>query len=334
MFFINIPIGVLSLLLTSALVYDPVYMVRKSIRDGLRIDYIGFGLLALGLGSLEVVLDEGQKEDWFSSGFIVVFAIVTVVCLISVVLWELRQKEPVIDFRILKERNFTLATLTMLILGVVLYGSTTLLPLMLQTLMGYTSMLAGMVLSPGGIVIVICMPIVGMLLRKVEARWLVIFGVVVSAYSLFMMAGFNLDLDYRTAVWSRLVQSLGLAFLFVPISTTAFRLHRARAHQLRRGAVQPGAEHRRQHGDRHGDHHALAACAVPPGPPGLAPDAARPRLPRLAGGGHPGADGARRVSRGRRRAGAGHDLRKPVAAVQHAGVSGCLLVDGRAVFWR
>jgi MFS transporter, DHA2 family, multidrug resistance protein len=220
-FYINIPIGILSLLLTSALIFDPPYLVRKKLKE-VKIDYTGFGLLALGLGALEVVLDEGQKEDWLSSHFIATFAVITVVCLVAVVFWELRQEHPIIDFRVLKERNFMLATVSMLVLGFVLYGSTTLMPLMLQTLLGYTAMLSGMVLSPGGIVVVICMPIVGQLLRRYQARWLVIFGVFVCSGGLFLMSRFNLYIDYRTAVTSRMVQSLGMAFLFVPISTTAF----------------------------------------------------------------------------------------------------------------
>jgi len=223
-FFINLPVGILSLLLTSSLVHDPPYLVRRNFSSGLRIDYMGFALLALGLGSLEIVLDEGQRNDWFSSNFIVVFAILTVVCLVGVVLWELRQSQPVIDFHVLKERNFTLATLSMLVLGFVLYGSTALLPLFLQTLLGYTAMLSGMVLSPGGIVICFCMPFVGYLLRKYQARWLVIFGVAVSAAGLFAMSRFTLQVDFRTAMMGRVVQSFGLAFLFVPMSTVAFLL--------------------------------------------------------------------------------------------------------------
>ena len=221
-FFINIPIGILSLALTSALVFDPPYLIRKRIKDGLRIDYIGFSLLTLGLGALQVVLDQGQKEDWFSSHYIAAFAAITVVCLTAIVFWELRQSQPVIDFRVLKDRTFAISTVTMLLLGVVLYGSTTLMPVLLQTLLGYTSLLAGLVLSPGGIVVVICMPIVGLMLRRIQPRWLVIFGVAASASGLFIMSGFNLYIDYKTAVWSRCVQSLGMAFLFVPISTMAF----------------------------------------------------------------------------------------------------------------
>jgi MFS transporter, DHA2 family, multidrug resistance protein len=221
-FFINIPVGLLSLALTYMLVFDPPYIVRRGFRDGLRIDYAGLGLLAVGLGALEVVLDEGQREDWFGSRFIVIAAILAVFCLVSVVIWELRQKQPVIDFRILKERNFMLCTVSMLVLGFVLYGSTTLLPLFLQTLLGYTALLSGLVLSPGGIVICICMPLVGVLLRHYQARWLVIFGVLVSSFGLFAMSRFTLQIDYQTAVWGRVVQSLGLAFLFVPISAAAF----------------------------------------------------------------------------------------------------------------
>jgi DHA2 family multidrug resistance protein len=223
-FLVNLPFGILSLLMTAFLVFDPPYLERRSIRDGLKIDYIGFGLLATGLGALEVVLDEGQRKDWFSSPFIVTFALITAFCLIAVVFWELSHEHPVIDFRILKERNYMLCTVSMLVLGFVLYGSTALLPLFLQTLLGYTALLSGLVLSPGGIAIVICMPLVGILVRKYQPRWLVIFGVLVSSFGMFKMSHFNLNLDLGTAVRSRVVQSFGLAFLFVPISAAAFAL--------------------------------------------------------------------------------------------------------------
>jgi DHA2 family multidrug resistance protein len=221
-FFINIPVGILSLVLTALLIFDPPFLKRKSLGNGFKIDYMGFGLLALGLGALEVVMDEGQKEDWFGSHFIVTFAVITVVCLVAVVFWELRQKEPIIDFRILKDRNYALCTLSMLVLGFVLYASTALMPLFLQTLLGYTAMMSGLVLSPGGLVMVVSLPVVGIMVRKYQPRWLVIFGVVVTSLGLFRMAKFTLGIDYDTAVTSRMVQSFGLAFLFVPISATAF----------------------------------------------------------------------------------------------------------------
>jgi MFS transporter, DHA2 family, multidrug resistance protein len=221
-FLINIPVGILSLALTSLLIFDPPYLKRRSLGDGFKIDYAGFGLLALGLGALEVMLDEGQKEDWFASPFIVTFTVIAACCLIGLVLWELRQKEPIIDFRILKERNYALATFSMLVVGVVLYASTALVPMFLQSLLGYTAMMSGLVLSPGGLVMVVMMPVVGMLMRKYQPRWLVIFGALVTSLALYRMARFNLQIDFGTAVWSRMFQSLGLAFLFVPITTTAF----------------------------------------------------------------------------------------------------------------
>ena len=221
-FFINLPFGILSLLLTSLLIFDPPYLLRRTFRDGLRMDYAGLGLLVLGLGALEVTLDEGQRLDWFGSQFIQVSAILAFVCLVGLVVWELRSSAPIIDFRVLKERNFTIATTTMLLLGFVLYGSTALLPLLLQTLLGYSATQSGLVLSPGGLVILAAMPLVGFLVRKVEPRWLIAFGVTVCSLGLFHMAGFTLGIDFRTAVDARMVQSLGLAFLFVPINTTAF----------------------------------------------------------------------------------------------------------------
>jgi MFS transporter, DHA2 family, multidrug resistance protein len=221
-FFINIPVGIFSLIMTYLLVFDPSYLIRRSLREGAKIDYIGLGLLSVGLGFLQVVLDKGEREDWFGSNFIIWCAVLTVVGLLGGVLWELSRKDPIVDFRLLRERNFGFATLTMFALGFVLYASTLLLPMMLQTLMGYTAMLSGLVLSPGGIMVVIMLPIVGKLLARIEARWLVIFGIVITSLSLFHMSHFNLDIDFRTAMWARIFQSAGMAFLFVPINTMAF----------------------------------------------------------------------------------------------------------------
>ncbi len=220
-FLINIPVGICSLLFTSLLIFDPPYLVRKSLA-GLRIDYIGLGLLGTGLGALEIMLDEGQRNDWFSSHAIVAAAVIAVVALVSVVFWELRQKEPVVDLHLLKERNFAISTFAMFVLGFVLYGSTMALPLFLQTLMGYTATQSGMALSPGGLAIMVMMPIVGFLLSRFEARWLVMIGLLVSSLGLYQMSRFDLDVDFHHAVMARIVQSLGLAFLFVPINTTAF----------------------------------------------------------------------------------------------------------------
>jgi DHA2 family multidrug resistance protein len=204
------------------LIFDPPYLVRRTIAQGLKIDYIGLGLLATGLGALEIALDEGQRHDWFSSSGIVVAAVIGVVALVSVIFWELRQKDPVVDFKLLKDRNFAISTLTMFVLGFVLYGSTMALPLFLQELLGYTALQSGMALSPGGLAIMVMMPIVGFLLTKIEARWLVILGLLISSFGLYQMTHFDLNIDFKHAMNARIVQSLGLAFLFVPINTMAF----------------------------------------------------------------------------------------------------------------
>jgi DHA2 family multidrug resistance protein len=220
-FFINIPVGVLSLALTRALIFDPVYLVRRAWNQ-MKIDYVGIGFLAVGLGFLQIMLDKGQTDDWFGSNFIVTCTVLTVVGLVGVVFWELHTKDPVINLRLLKDRNFLISTLSMSMLGVVLYGTTVLLPIFLQTLLGYNATLSGLVLSPGGIAVMVMMPIVGWLIGRVQARWLVIIGVLITSISLFHMAEFNLQVDFQTAMWARIYQSLGMAFLFVPINTMAF----------------------------------------------------------------------------------------------------------------
>jgi DHA2 family multidrug resistance protein len=221
-FCINVPVGMVSLTLTYFLVSDPPYMKRVDLKKGFRIDYIGLGLISLGLGSLQIVLDKGQRLDWFASVFIRTFFILTVVGIVAAIVWELRSKEPVVDFRMLKNRNFAIATIAMFFLGFVLYASTVLIPQMLQELMGYSAELAGLALSPGGALIMVCMPIVGFLVSRVDTRYLITFGFTISASALLVMAGWNLALDFRTAVLGRMLQAFGLAFLFIPINVSAF----------------------------------------------------------------------------------------------------------------
>ncbi len=221
-FYINIPVGILSLLLTSFLVSDPPYMKKMKAREGFRVDYIGIGLISLGLGSMQIILDKGQREDWLASGFIQIFMVLMVVGLIAAIFWELRQDHPVVDLRMLKNRNFAIATTAMFFLGFVLYSSTVLIPQMLQQLLGYSAEMAGLALSPGGAVIMLMMPVVGFLVSKVDTRALISFGCIVCSISLFVMAGWNLQLDYRHAVYGRMLQSFGLAFLFIPINVSAF----------------------------------------------------------------------------------------------------------------
>ena len=221
-FLINIPVGALSLFMTSMLIEDPPYLIRKKLGQGIKIDYIGLGFICLGLGCLQVMLDQGETEGWFGSRWIVNMAILAAIGLVGAVIWELRSKEPMVDLHLLRDRNFAMSTVIMFVLGIILYGSLVLLPVFLQTLLGYTAMLSGLVLSPGGLVVLLAMPLVGRLVSRYDARWLVVFGVVVTSASLFYMAMFTLTLDFHTAVVSRMIQGLGLAFLFVPINTVAF----------------------------------------------------------------------------------------------------------------
>ena len=221
-FYVNVPVGILSILLTSFLVSDPPYMKRVKFTQGFRIDYIGIGLISLGLGSMQVILDKGQRDDWLSSGFIQVFFVMMLIGVIAGIIWEWKQKDPVVDLKMLKERNFAVATLAMFFLGFVLYSSTVLIPQFLQQLMGYTAELAGLALSPGGAVIMFMMPVVGILVSKADLRILIAFGCTVSALALFVMAGWNLNIDHRHAVEARMLQTFGLAFLFIPINVAAF----------------------------------------------------------------------------------------------------------------
>jgi DHA2 family multidrug resistance protein len=221
-FLINLPVGIMALMLSTLFISDPPYLERQTLKQGLKIDYIGLGLICVGLGFLQITLDKGQQEDWFSSRLILWTASIAVIGVLGAVIWELRGRNPIVDLRLLKDRNFGLSTFIVFILGVVLYGSTVLLPILLQTLLGYTAMLSGLVLSPGGIAVLFFSPLVGRLLQKFDARWLVVLGLVIVALSLFRMGQFNLEIDFQTAVMARVLQSVGLAFLFVPINTAAF----------------------------------------------------------------------------------------------------------------
>ncbi len=220
-FFINIPVGILSLLLTSRLIQDPPYFRRRKLSET-NIDYIGLGLVALGLGTLQVVLDKGQRDDWFESNFIVILSAISAAALIWVVIWEWYHKDPIIDLHLFKQRTFATANFLMFMLGFALLGSTLLLPLFMQTLLGYTAQRSGLALMPGGFTIMVCMPIVGFLLSRYSPRWLMLFGLSMLSFSLFHMTTFDLGVDFHTVMMARVFQAMGLAFLFVPINTAAY----------------------------------------------------------------------------------------------------------------
>jgi MFS transporter, DHA2 family, multidrug resistance protein len=216
-----ITVGLISLFLTNMLITDPPYMKQRS-RKNFNVDYIGLGLLALGLGTLQVVLDKGQRDDWFSSHFIVITSLVSVVALVAVVFWEWHHKQPIIDLHLFKDRSFAISNMLMFMVGFALLSSTVLLPLFLQTLMGYTAQEAGFSLMLGGFVIISAMPLVGFMLSRFDARKLLLFGLTVVSLSLFNMTRFNTLIDFHTASTARAFQALGLAFLFVPINTVAY----------------------------------------------------------------------------------------------------------------
>ena len=219
-FFINVPVGLVSLYLSHRLVEDPPW-VRAGERT-VRVDYIGLGLIVTGLGALQVVLDKGQRDDWFSSPFISAMFAVSMLAIAATIVWELRVEHPIIELRLFKTRNFAVACLMMLMLGVVLFGTTVLLPQYLQVVMGYTAADAGKVLSPGGLVVIALLPLVGRLLAHVDARWLIAFGFALSAVSLFYMTGIYPGITFGDAVKYRMFQSVGLAFLFIPITTVSY----------------------------------------------------------------------------------------------------------------
>jgi MFS transporter, DHA2 family, multidrug resistance protein len=220
-FFINIPVGILSLSLTSRLIQDPPYLIRRKLKET-RIDYIGLGFVALGLGTLQVILDKGQRDDWFGSHFIVWLTVISAASLIFVIFWEWFHKDPIIDLHLFRDRTFATANFLMFMLGFALLGSTLLLPLFMQTLLGYTAEQSGLALMPGGFTIMLAMPIVGFLLSRYSPRWLLLFGLSMLSFSLFHMTGFDLGVDFHTVTMARVYQALGLAFLFVPINTTAY----------------------------------------------------------------------------------------------------------------
>jgi MFS transporter, DHA2 family, multidrug resistance protein len=224
-FFINIPVGITSLLLTHRMIQDPPNLVRerqRARRQGIRIDFLGLALLALAFGPLQVMLDKGEEDAWFQSHFIVALATVAAIAFVAGIIWELYQKQPIVDLRLFKNRSFAISSLLMFAMGYLLYSTTVLLPQFVQVLMGYTSELAGTMLSPGGLLLMAFMPIVGFLVARVDARWLIAFGFLTLSASLYHMTGIDLEISWSHAMMLRVYQSIGLAFLFVPINTAAY----------------------------------------------------------------------------------------------------------------
>lgn len=214
-FYVNVPIGIISLLLCSLVIQDPPYMKKVK----MKINYVGLVLLAIGFGSLQFVLDKGQSEDWFSSSVVVAFSIIAAISIVLLLVNEFFSNHPIINLRLFKDISFTIGNILIFITFFNLLGSIVLLPMYLQTLMGYTSFLAGLVLGPGGIVAIVSMPIAGRLVYKSNPKGVLIFGILMCSFASYLMSYFNLQSDFWTLVWPRVILGMGMSFIFVSLTT-------------------------------------------------------------------------------------------------------------------
>ncbi len=215
-FYINLPIGLIALFMITANVFDPPYQILREKTE--KVDYLGLTLLCLGIGCLQIILDKGQQEDWFDSSFILVLTLISAVSLVILVWWELRHENPIVNLRIFKDRSFAVGNTLMLLGFFAFFGSVVLLPLYLQNLMGYTAFLAGLVLGPGGAVTLLLLPLIGRATERIDARVLLAVGLLVNAYSLYYMAGFNLDISFAHGIFGRALQGVGMPFFFVSLT--------------------------------------------------------------------------------------------------------------------
>jgi DHA2 family multidrug resistance protein len=221
-FFINLPVGIIAWLLVRRFVEDPPYL-QKLKGVAVKLDYVGIALLTVGVGALQILLDKGQEDDWFGSHFITSLVIISAVCLISLVVWEWFEKSPIIDVRMFKNFNFASASLMLFMLGILLFSSLVLMPQYLQTLLGYTSELAGLALSAGGLVLLIETPLTGQLTTKIQARRIIAFGWLALSLAMFYSTKrIDLQMSFSAATWLRVAQVVGLGFLFVPITLVAY----------------------------------------------------------------------------------------------------------------
>jgi DHA2 family multidrug resistance protein len=224
-FLINVPIGIVALILVKIFVAEPKILEeqrQRKLKGGLRVDVVGFALVGLGLGCLEVFLDRGQRDDWFSSMFIVSMFVISVVSLILLVVWELLHDDPIVNIRLFANSNFAIVCVMMLAVGAILYASTQILPQMLQSVFGYTATLSGLALTVGGFGSLLMMPLVGALTGKVQTRWLLAGAFTVEAMALWHLSGFNDQVSFENIGLARLFQAVGLPFLFVPITAQAY----------------------------------------------------------------------------------------------------------------
>jgi len=221
-FLINLPVGLLTLALVLRLIQDPPHLVRRK-RSEIKLDYVGFSLLALGVGALQIMLDKGQEDDWFGSHFILMLAITAAVCLTALIFYEWFHKDPIVDVRLFKNANFATANMMMFMVGAVSFATTVLMPQYLQTLMGYTAQSAGMVLSVSAVLLLVELPLVGRLIGKFQLRYLIAFGWITLAIGMYISTQqIDLLISFRSATLLRIGQYLPMGFIFVPATTAAY----------------------------------------------------------------------------------------------------------------
>ena len=214
-FYVNVPIGLLSILMVYFFIVNPPYMERIRVK----VDYWGLFFLALGLGCLQVVLDKGQRDDWFSSAFIVYMSVISASSLIMFVTREFLTENPVVNLRIFRNVSFSAGNLLMFFAFFTIFSSIILLPIYLETLMGYTAFLSGLVLGPGGLAAMATMPIAGQLVNRINPKWILALGIALTAYSIHLMSLFNLEAGFHEIVLPRVIMGLGIGFFFVPLTT-------------------------------------------------------------------------------------------------------------------
>ncbi|MFZ0630862.1 MAG: DHA2 family efflux MFS transporter permease subunit [Acidobacteriaceae bacterium] len=220
-FFLNIPVGILSMVLTSRIVEDPPYLARVRRKLG-SIDGIGLGLLALTIGALQIMLDKGQEKDWFGSHLIVTCAFLAGIGLAAFLWRELTTPHPIIDLSLYRSRNFSMTQLVMLVIGAALYATTVMIPQFLQEILGYTATEAGMVLSLGGLVLIVLLPIVGFIGQKVDPRLMICFGFAWVSFGIWRISSLDLSISFWDAASWRVIMVIGMPFLFVPISVMSY----------------------------------------------------------------------------------------------------------------
>ena len=224
-FFINLPVGILSLSLVQWLLVEPEALERERqerLRGGLKVDFIGFILVASWLGALEVVLDKGQRDDWFHSDFIVTFAVISILAGLAFFPWEFSRKDPIVDVRLLFQRQFGTAFLIMLSVGAVLFGTTQILPQLMQESFGYTAMLSGLALMPGGFAMLVIVPVAGQIASIIQPRYLIATGMLIVTLAMWHMTLLVPDASFGFFAWARVFQMLGLPLLFIPITSASY----------------------------------------------------------------------------------------------------------------